>query len=163
MAWRGGAPPKPPDARSYAQATLTHNIVKEYHEEILNAKKTRNKIEIKFFKQGERTPGSKYIDLDTVADYVFDTLGIDYHDVDSVDFTNSNSGTKIINFKPTVKTEKYLASFADFFNGYSVSISHRTHQATRVTFKNVPKRQKMQFHASGPVNGQLRCPLHIYM
>ena len=112
--WGGNFPQnnsRPPDKKSYASSTDPRNkdILKSYLEDVATAKKTRNKIEIRFSraKKDEDSPDKqKYVDLDTVSEYIFSQLMIKPEDILEIDLNTGRNDIKEITFKHTVNTEK---------------------------------------------------------
>ena len=102
---KGPGNTRPPD-QSYAEAAKNRTSFKMYHEQVSKARKTRNKIEIRFYKgKNDEESGAKYIDVETISSYIFDELGVDPDEIDEIDLSNGNNGVKQITFKSEVNTE----------------------------------------------------------
>ena len=95
-------PPDRQDGRSYAAAAKNKECFKLYHDNVQVAKKTRNKIEIKFSRNdNDRNQDGKYIEMSTVANYIFDNLEVEPEDIKAIDLTNGNNGVKVITLNHT--------------------------------------------------------------
>ena len=126
---------RPPDKKTYASATATINkeVLRSYHEEVSMAKKNRNKIEIRFVKENKDEASrnkQKYVDLDTVSEYVFSELKIKPEDILEIDLNTGRNDIKEITFKPDVDTEKMIEDFPDTYNGFIVNISRVSQKTT---------------------------------
>ena len=135
---------RPPESHySYASAARDRKAtVKQFADIIETAKKERNTIEIKFSKiRDTQEPGarpSRYIEMETLSEYIFTELGIKPAEIMEIDLNTGRSDIKQIRLKPGVDTDKLLSDFPDTYAGYAVNISKLTQTNTKVTFRNVP-------------------------
>ena len=81
---------------------------------------------------------ARYIDLETISEYVFTELNLNPEDVLEIDLNLGRYDTKQILLKPHVDTDKLINDFPDTYKGFAVSVSKLTQTTTKVTFKNVP-------------------------
>ena len=133
---------RPPDKLSYAKATKGNKeTFKQFAEIVERSKKERNKIEIRFTKikdlQTSEKP-SRYIDMETISDYIFTELGINPDDVLEIDLNTGRYDCKQILLKPNIDTSRLTSEFPDTFNGYSINVTKLTETTTRIKFNNVP-------------------------
>ena len=133
---------RPPDKPSYAKATKGNKeTFKQFAEIVERSKKERNKIEIRFTKikdlQTSEKP-SRYIDMETISDYIFTELGINPDDVLEIDLNTGRYDCKQILLKPNIDTSRLTSEFPDTFNGYSINVTKLTETTTRIKFNNVP-------------------------
>ena len=136
-------PDKPPTLHSsYAKATKGNKeTFKQFAEIVERSRKERNKIEIRFTKikdlQTSEKP-SRYIDMETISDYIFTELGINPDDVLEIDLNTGRYDCKQILLKPNIDTSRLTSEFPDTFNGYSINVTKLTETTTRIKFNNVP-------------------------
>ena len=142
----GGNPPhhglRPPDPpRTYASTArgAMSDKVRAYAEFVSKQKKERNLIEIRFKKE-RKIDGDKvkYIDLETISDYLFNQLEINPDDILEIDLNTGRWDVKQVLFKPGVSTDHLISDFPYSYKDYLVSVHKLSVSETKVTFRNVP-------------------------
>ena len=125
---------RPPESHySYASAARDRKAtVKQFADIIEKAKKERNTIEIKFSKirdtQEPSARPSRYIEMETLSEYIFTELGIKPADIMEIDLNTGRSDIKQIRLKPGVDTDKLLSDFPDTYAGYGQYIQTHSNQ-----------------------------------
>ena len=92
-------PDKPPTLHSsYAKATKGNKEgFKQFAEIVERSKKERNKIEVRFTKIKDSSSSekpSRYIDMETISDYIFTELGVNPDDVLEIDLNTGRYDCK---------------------------------------------------------------------
>ena len=88
--------------------------------------KERNKIKNRFTKIKDLPSSEKpyrYIDMETMSNYIFTDLGVNPDDILEIDPNTGRYNCKQNILKPNIDTSKLTSEFPDTFKGYSINLT----------------------------------------